>query len=118
MGGSRVEAERGPRKNVELLGNHFEKDVTMKKTILATAVALALSSGLAMAQSGQMQGGATAAPSSSPSEHGSKVNKHPGTTTGSSARMHGNNAELKGNNGNSASGSNSLTNNNNLGNGN
>lgn len=90
----------------------------MKKTILATAVAFALSGGLAMAQSSQMQGGATTAPTSTHSEHGSKMNKHPGTTTGASGRMHGNNAELKGNNGNSASGSNSLTNNNNLGNGN
>jgi hypothetical protein len=85
----------------------------MKKTILATAVALALSGGLAMAQSDQ-----TAPRNSAHTEHGSKLNKHPGTTTGSTSRMRGNNAELKGNSGNSASGSNSLTNNNNLGNGN
>ena len=85
----------------------------MKKTIVATAVALALSGGFAMAQSDRM----------SPRnpvhhEHHSKLNRHAGTTTGSAVRMPGNNAELGGNNGNSASGENSLNNNNNLGNGN
>jgi hypothetical protein len=85
----------------------------MKKTILATVVAFALSGGLAMAQSDQMP-----TRHSAHSEHSSKLNKHPGTTTGSTTRMRGNNAELQGDNGNSASGPNSLTNNNNLGNGN
>jgi hypothetical protein len=109
-----VRRERVPAGRRLLRGRtHIEKEDVMKKTILATAVALALSGSLAMAQSDQMP-----TRHSAHSEHGSKLNKHPGTTTGSMSRLRGNNAELQGNNGNSASGSNSLTNNNNLGNGN
>lgn len=68
----------------------------MKKTIIATAVAFALSGSFAFAQSDQPR-----------YEHGSKTSERPGGTAGWAYRMHGNNAELGGDNANSGSGENS-----------
>jgi hypothetical protein len=77
----------------------------MKKTMIATAVALALSGTFAFAQSEHPK-----------YEHGSRMNT-PGGPTDWEYRMPGNNAELQGDNGNSGGGPSSLNNNNNLGNG-
>jgi hypothetical protein len=74
----------------------------MKRTILATAVAFALTSSFAVAATGHVKHHATA-------------NKPSGMTTGSATHAPGNNAELGGNNANSASGSNSMANPENLG---
>ena len=68
----------------------------MKKTIIATAVAFALSGPFAFAQSGHPK-----------YQHGSRMSEQPGGTTGWAYRMHGNNAELGGDNANSGSGENS-----------
>lgn len=70
----------------------------MKKTIVATAVAFALSGTFAFAQSDQPR-----------YEHGSRINRQPRGTTGWAYRMHGNNAELGGDDANSGSGENSAT---------
>jgi hypothetical protein len=83
----------------------------MKKTMIATAIALALSGGFAFAQ-----------PSHPGYEHGSKYQhgfrmNSQGGPTAWEYRMPGNNAELQGDNGNSGAGPNSVNNNNNLGNG-
>jgi hypothetical protein len=68
----------------------------MKKTIVATAVAFALSGTFAFARSDQPR-----------YEHGSRMSEQPGGTAGWAYRMHGNNAELGGDNANSGSGENS-----------
>jgi hypothetical protein len=68
----------------------------MKKIIIATAVAFAVSGPFAFAQSGHPK-----------YEHGSRMRGQPGGATGWAYRMHGNNAELGGDNANSGSGENS-----------
>jgi hypothetical protein len=68
----------------------------MKKTIIATAVAFALTGPFAFAHSGHPK-----------YEHGSRTSEQPGGTTGWAYRTHGNNAELGGDNANSGSGENS-----------
>ena len=68
----------------------------MKKTIIATAVAFALSGPFAFAQSGH--------PSYEP---GSRMSEQLGGPTGWASHMYGNNAELAGDNANSGSGENS-----------
>ena len=83
----------------------------MKKTMIATAVAFALSSTFAFAQSDHSK-----YEHGSKLEHGSRMNSR-GGPTGWEYRMPGNNAELQGDNGNSGAGPNSVNNNNNLGNG-
>jgi hypothetical protein len=70
----------------------------MKKIIIATAVAFALSSPFAFAQSGHPQ-----------YAHGSRMSEQPEATAGWSYPMHGNNAALGGDNANSGSGENSAT---------
>lgn len=70
----------------------------MKKTMIATAVAFALSGPFAFAQSGYPK-----------YEHGSRMNEQRGGPTGWAYRMSGNNAELGGNNANSGGGANSST---------
>jgi hypothetical protein len=80
--------------------------MTMKKFAIITAAAL-----VAASASGVYAQGMTG------TDHRDNAGHHkaaPGMTTGSATRhMGGNNAELKGNNGNSAGGSNSLANTNN-----
>jgi hypothetical protein len=83
----------------------------MKKTMIATAIALALSGTLAFAQSGHPK-----YEHGSKYEHRSRMNSQ-GGPTGWEYRMPGNNAELQGDSGNSGAGPNSLNNTNNLGNG-
>jgi hypothetical protein len=68
----------------------------MKKTIVATAVALALSGPFVFAQPGYPK-----------YEHGSRMSEQPRGTTGWAYHMHGNNAELGGDDANSGSGENS-----------
>lgn len=68
----------------------------MKKIIVATAVAFALSGPFAFAQSGHPR-----------YEHGSRMNEQLRGTAGWTYDMHGNNAELGGDNANSGSGENS-----------
>jgi hypothetical protein len=68
----------------------------MNKTIIATAVAFALFGPFAFAHSHHPR-----------YEYGSRMSEHPGGTTGWAYHMHGNNAELGGNNANSGSGENS-----------
>jgi hypothetical protein len=70
----------------------------MKKIMIATAVACALSGPFAYAQSGYPR-----------YEHGWKTNEQHGAPAGWAYRMPGNNAELEGNNANSGGGSNSST---------
>jgi hypothetical protein len=74
----------------------------MKKTIIATAVAFALSGTFAFAQSDQSR-----YEHGSKYEHGSRMSEQPGGITGWAYRTHGNNAELGGDNANSGSGENS-----------
>ena len=74
----------------------------MKKTIIATTVAFALSGPFAFAQSDHPQH-----EHGSKYEHGSRMSEQPGGPTGWAYRMHGNNAELGGDNANSGSGENS-----------
>jgi hypothetical protein len=83
----------------------------MKKTMIATAVALALSGTFAFAQSEHPK-----YEHGSKYEHSSRMNT-PGGPTDWEYRMPGNNAELQGDNGNSGGGPSSMNNNNNLGNG-
>jgi hypothetical protein len=68
----------------------------MKKTIIATAVAFALSGPFAFAQSGHPK-----------YELGSRMSEQPAGPTAWAYHMHGNNAELGGDNANSGSGENS-----------
>lgn len=84
----------------------------MKQIILATAVAMALSTTFAAAQSSQPQSGATGpAGDSANGVNGTVDGKTPrNMTTGSSLRATGGNAAAAGNNGNSMSGSNTITN--------
>jgi hypothetical protein len=80
--------------------------MTMKKLAIITVAAL-LATGVSGAQARSHH-------------HKAKINTSAGMTTGSamkSSRLPGNNDELKGNNGNSAGGSNSLANTNNPGGG-
>ena len=74
----------------------------MKKTIIATAVAFALSGTFAFAQSDQLR-----YEHGSKYERGSRMSEQPGGFAGWAYRMHGNNAELGGDNANSGSGENS-----------
>jgi hypothetical protein len=102
------------RKPISGSGQKHRKNivrVTMKKIMIATAIAVALSGGVAFAQSGHPR-----------YEHGSKYARSSsmnsqGGPTGWEYRMPGNNAELQGDNANSGAGPNSVNNNNNLGNG-
>jgi hypothetical protein len=90
----------------------------MKKFAIAAAATLfAASVSGAYAQGTVSPGDQASTPTS---HHKAKTNMKPGTTTGSAMRssrkpMAGDNDELKGNNGNSAGGSNSLSNTNNPG---
>ena len=68
----------------------------MKKIIIATAVAFALSGPFAFAQSGHPG-----------YERGSRMSVQPGGPVGGAYHMRGNNAELAGDNANSGSGENS-----------
>lgn len=91
----------------------------MKQIILATAVAMALSTTFAAAQSSQPQAGATAGSPGNAANgiNGATDNRMPrDATTGSSLRATGGNAAAAGNNGNSMSGSNTITNPGNAGN--